>query len=55
MSNFPLSEKYSSENKISDVADKIKLSTTENPDPPTPIKKETKLNHPGSFGRGQGI
>lgn len=28
---FPLSEKYSSENKISDIADKIKLSTTEDP------------------------
>lgn len=28
---FPLSEKCSSENKISDIADKIKLSTTEDP------------------------
>lgn len=36
MSNFPLSEKYSSENKIPDVADKIKLSTTENPELPPP-------------------
>lgn len=27
--HFPLSEKYLSENKISDVADKIKLSTRE--------------------------
>lgn len=32
MSNFPLSVKYSGESKISDVADKIKLSTTENPE-----------------------
>lgn len=33
MYHFPFSEKYSSENKVSDVADKIKLSTTENPEP----------------------
>lgn len=33
MYHFPLSEKYSSKNKISDVADKIKLSTTEDPEP----------------------
>lgn len=32
MYNFPLSEKYSGENKISDVADKIKLSAIENPE-----------------------
>lgn len=54
MYHFPLSEKYLSENKISDVADKIKLSTREESGTVFLLKERQNLTIMAALEEAQG-